>query len=307
MAQVKPPRVNAAADARCHALKETVVAAFDVNGHGLGLRRAMLADIASDTTEAVDFWEIAPENWLDVGGSYGRRLRAITERHAVLCHGLSLNLGGPDALDEVYIQRLSQFFDRHGVRGYSEHLSYCADDGQLYDLLPIPFTADAVQYVAARITRVQDILQQRIAIENVSYYCAPGAQMTELAFINAVLAQADCLLLLDVNNVYVNSINHGYDAEAFLRGLPAERIAYAHIAGHGRRSADLLIDTHGAAVAEPVWQLLDKAYAHFGVLPTVLERDFNLPPMTELLAEVQRIKAMQHARTMLVADPTRDD
>lgn len=297
VAQPKPARVRAA-NALPKDLKAPVVAAFEVSGHGLGLRRAMLAELAGDVAEAVDFWEIAPENWLDVGGAHGRRLRAFTERHAVICHGLSLNLGGPDPLDEVFIRRLRQFFDEHGVRGYSEHLSYCADDGQLYDLLPIPFTSEAVEYVAARIARVQDILEQRIAIENVSYYCAPGAEMTELAFITGVLARADCLLLLDVNNIYVNSVNHDYDAADFVRGLAGERIAYAHIAGHARRASDLLVDTHGAAVDELVWQLLDRAYGHFGVVPTVLERDFNLPPMAELLAEAQHIQVMQQAHVV---------
>ena len=186
-------------------------------------------------------------------------------------------------------------FDRHGARCYSEHLSYCADDGQLYDLLPIPFTAAAVNHVATRIARVQDLLGRRIAIENVSYYCAPGAEMSELEFVNAVLERADCALLLDLNNIYVNSINHGYDATAFLRGLPAARIAYAHVAGHHVEAVDLLIDTHGAAVVDPVWDLLAAAYADHGVFPTLLERDFNLPPLDVLLAEVARIGELQAA------------
>ena len=269
------------------------MAAFDISGHGLGLRRAMLRELEAEADTGMAFWEVAPENWMEVGGAHGRRFRAFTERHAVLCHGLSLNLGGPAPLDEVFIKRLRVFLDTHGMRGYSEHLSYCADDGQLYDLLPIPFTAQAVEHVATRIARAQDLLGRRIAIENVSYYCAPGAEMGELEFITAVLEKADCLLLLDVNNVYVNSVNHGYDAVQFLRGLPGERIAYGHTAGHLVRAPDLIIDTHGETVDERVWQLLELAYQHFGVFPTVLERDFNLPPLAVLVQEARRIASLQ--------------
>ena len=240
--------------------------------------------------------EVAPENWLDVGGQHGRRFRSVTERMPMVCHGLSLNLGGPAPLDESFLQRLKQFLDTHGIRCYSEHLSYCADDGHLYDLMPIPFTADAVRHVAARIRRVQDILGRRLAVENISYYAAPGREMTESAFINAVISEADCDLLLDVNNVYVNSINHGYDAREFLLSMPAARIAYAHIAGHYVEAEDLRIDTHGADVIDPVWELLDFAYARLGVFPPLLERDFHIPPLAELLKEVDQIIAYQTAR-----------
>ena len=150
-----------------------------------------------------------------------------------------------------------------------------------------------MHYVADRIRRVQDILEQRIAMENVSYYAAPGKKMEEIDFIKAVLQEADCDLLLDVNNIYVNSINHRYDAETFLRQLPAERIRYIHVAGHYQEAEDLIVDTHGADVIDPVWQLLEKSYQHFGVIPTLLERDFNLPPLAELLGEVGIIHTLQ--------------
>jgi hypothetical protein len=159
--------------------------------------------------------------------------------------------------------------------------------------MPIPFTEEAVHYVATRIRRVQDILERRIAMENVSYYAAPGKEMEEIEFMNAVLEEADCDLLLDVNNIYVNSINHCYDAETFLKSLPAERIAYFHIAGHYDEADDLKVDTHGAPVIDSVWSLLETAYRHFGVVPTLLERDFNIPPLPELLAEVSHIGNLQ--------------
>lgn len=268
---------------------------FPIRGAGLGLRREMLQSLAANDAPQADFMEVAPENWMRLGGRLGRQFRAFTERYPFACHGLSLSLGGPAPLDETFVQELREFLDTHKVRVYSEHLSYCSDDGLLYDLMPIPFTEDAVDYVATRIRHVQDILERRIAIENVSYYAAPGAEMPEIDFVNAVLEKADCDLLLDVNNIYVNSINHGYDAETFLRGLPANRVAYFHVAGHFEEAADLRVDTHGTDVIDPVWALLEKAYEHCGVVPTLLERDFNIPPLPQLFTEIDRIRRLQAA------------
>jgi hypothetical protein len=241
----------------------------------------------------VQFLEVAPENWIRVGGRLGRQLAEYTERFPFVCHGLSLSLGSVDALDRDLLAGIKGFLQRHSVLCYSEHLSYCSDQGHLYDLLPMPFTAEAVRHVAARIRQVQDVLERRIAIENVSYYAAPLTDMSEIEFLNAVLTEADCDLLLDINNVYVNSVNHGYDAEAFLARIPGAHIAYGHIAGHFVEAEDLLVDTHGADVIDPVWTLLQSAYRRFGVFPTLLERDFNLPPVELLLAEVAKIGAIQ--------------
>lgn len=267
---------------------------FAVQGAGLGLRRSFLNELAAEPFESFpDFFEIAPENWIGMGGRYARQLRACTEKHAFVCHGLSLSIGGSLPLDMKFLKALRQFLDSHQIRLYSEHLSYSSDDGQLYDLLPIPFTEDAINHVAARVQQVQDILGRRIALENVSYYAAPGQEMSELDFLRGVLEKADCDLLLDVNNIYVNSINHDYDANAFLDALPAERVAYIHIAGHYDEAEDLRVDTHGADVIPEVWALLDRAYARCGVIPTLLERDFNIPPLPELLAEVGQIRLHQ--------------
>lgn len=268
-----------------------------VTGAGLGLRRALLGPLQTADPQmlrdTVSFMEVAPENWINVGGQRGKAFQQYTEQFPFVCHGLSLSLGGPSPLDQTFIRKLKVFLQRFDIKVYSEHLSYCTDEGHLYDLMPIPFTAEAVQYVAARIQQVQDMLGQRIAIENVSYYAAPGAELSEIEFINAVISEADCDLLLDVNNIYVNSINHDYDPIEFLKALPGERIAYGHIAGHHNEAEDLIIDTHGADVISGVWDLLDKAYEIFGVFPTLLERDFNLPPVQELLVEVQSIKRYQ--------------
>ena len=264
-----------------------------VKGAGLGLRRALLGPLRTHDLEEVDFMEVAPENWINVGGHLGRSFREFTDRLPFVCHGLSLSIGGPSSLDETFLHRVHQFLDKHRIRYYSEHLSYCTDDGHLYDLMPIPFTSEAVKYVAERIRRTQDILERRIAVENVSYYASPGSELSEIEFINAVLNEADCDLLLDVNNIYVNSINHRYDAVEFLQGLPGHLIAYGHIAGHYKEAEDLVVDTHGAEVIPSVWDLLDKAYETFGVFPTLLERDFNIPPVNELMAEVRQIAEIQ--------------
>jgi hypothetical protein len=266
---------------------------YPVHGAGLGLRRAFTAAAAEAPPAAVDFWEIAPENWIGVGGRWGKLLRRMTERDPFVCHGLSLSIGSPAPLDLDFVRRIKRFLDEHRILAYTEHLSYCSDDGHLYDLMPIPFTEEAAAHVSERVRQVQDILERRIALENVSYYAAPGQRLSELEFINAVLRDADCDLLLDVNNIHVNSINHGYDARAFLEGLPADRIVYAHIAGHYEEAPDLRVDTHGADVIEPVWDLLEQAYRHAGVFPTLLERDFNIPPLDELSSEVQRIADLQ--------------
>jgi uncharacterized protein (UPF0276 family) len=266
---------------------------FLINGAGLGLRRSILAQVVDAPPQEVGFYEVAPENWITIGGKLGKRFRAMTERFDFICHGLSLSLGSTDPLDEQLVRDVKAFMAEHQIKLYSEHLSYCSKDGHLYDLMPIPFTSDAVSHVAARIRQVQDILEQKIAIENVSYYAAPGQEMAEIDFFNAVVEEADCDILIDINNIYVNSVNHGYDAEAFLKAIPAHRIAYAHIAGHYVEADDFLVDTHGAAIIDPVWRLLGKAYELYGVFPTLLERDFNIPEMAELLREVNTIKTIQ--------------
>jgi uncharacterized protein (UPF0276 family) len=217
----------------------------------------------------------------------------MTERFPFVCHGLSLSIGSPAPLDVDFVRRIKGFLDEHDIRAYTEHLSYCSDDGHLYDLMPIPFTEEAVRHVAERVRQVQDILERPMALENVSYYAAPGPEMDEIDFVNAVLETSNCGLHLDINNIYVNSINHGYDPLDFLSRLPGERIVYAHIAGHYVEAEDLRVDTHGADVIDPVWDLLGKAYARFGIFPTLLERDFNIPPLGELVAEVGTIADLQ--------------
>lgn len=276
----------------------TATSTLATNTAGLGLRRALLSSLQTAEAGAFDFLECAPDNWIGVGGRYGEALQDLTSRYPLVCHGLSLSLGGVVPFDETYLLKLRRFIEQHKVPIFSEHLSYCADEGQLYDLMPIPFTEEAVHHVAARIRHVQDRLGQRIAVENVSYYAAPFQAMAEIDFVNAVLSEADCDLLLDVNNIMVNSINHSYDPMDFLQRLPTKRISYIHIAGHYDEADDLKVDTHGAAVKPEVWSLLSEAYKTHGVYPTLLERDFNFPEFAELIAEVSQIRTHQAEQTV---------
>ena len=272
---------------------------------GLGLRRGLIHELLEQTPAALDFLECAPDNWIGVGGFFAEALADLAARFPLSCHGLSLSLGGTDPLDRSLLEATRRFLDRHRVALYSEHLSYCAVDGHLYELLPLPFSEEAVRHVAARIAQAQDFLGRRIAIENISYYATAPAPLSEAEFINAVLAEADCDLLLDVNNVFVNACNHGYDALAFMRAMPAERVVSFHIAGHADRDDGFKIDTHGARVRSLTWGLLEQAYRHIGARPTLLERDFHFPPLTELLAEVQHIRRLQADFPALLTDRER--
>jgi uncharacterized protein (UPF0276 family) len=266
---------------------------YPISGAGLGLRRTLLGPLSSVTADDINFMEVAPENWMNVGGRLGKHFRSFTERFDFLCHGLSLSIGSPDPLDIDFVKQVAEFMKLHDIKAYSEHLSYCSNDGHMYDLMPIPFTEEAVHYVADRIRTVQDIIEQPLIIENVSAYAQPGKEMEEIDFLKAVVEEADCRILLDVNNVFVNSTNHGFDAKDYLKKIPTERISYLHIAGHYEEAEDLLVDTHGATIKQSVWDLLDFTYQQHGVIPTLLERDFNIPDVDELMVEVNLIKKAQ--------------
>lgn len=262
------------------------------NTVGLGLRREFLDEVLTQAPN-VGFWELAPENWFPRGNEAYRTLDRIREQAPLTSHGLSLSIGSPDALDIAFVKQVKAFLDRFDIAIYSEHLSYCSAGGHLYDLLPIPCTDEAVAHVVERIRQVQDIIERPLVLENVSYYASFANELSELDFINAVLEQADCKLLLDVNNVFVNSVNHRYDPYDFIAGLPSKRIIYGHIAGHTEEYDDLFVDTHGADVKQEVWDLLDFAYQQHGLFPTVLERDFNIPPLPTLLNEMNKITTHQ--------------
>ena len=265
-------------------------------GAGLGFRRELIEQLKSHVPEEIAFFELAPENWANMGGKSGKDLRYFTERHAFVCHGLSLSLGGIAPLNVALLRRIKTFMAEHGMTLYTEHLSWCADDSQLYDLLPIPLTEDAVRWTANRIKQAQDILEMRIGIENASYYVTPpGAEMTEPEFIKHIIDEADCLLHLDVNNIYVNSRNFSFDPVEFMTALPLDKTCYIHVAGHYVEPDGLLVDTHGAEVIDPVWQLLATAYQHTGNVPTCLERDFNITDLATLSSQVRTIARLQSA------------
>jgi len=278
--------------------------AASFTGVGLGIRRGLLQPITEyldqlgEAAPAFDFFEVAPENWIGWGGQHSDTFQRLVQSYPFVSHGLSLSIGGPDPLQYNFLKDLKHFLNANQMLVYSEHLSFCTDDaGHLYDLMPIPLTQTMVDYVAQRIRRVQEYLDRRIAIENVSYYASTALELSELEFFLAVVEQADCDILLDVNNVYVNSVNHGYEPVSFIQALPSDKIVYMHIAGHYVESEkpgqELIIDTHGAAVVPLVWQLLEVAYQAHGVRPTLLERDFNYPAFKVLIDELQQIRHLQ--------------
>lgn len=265
---------------------------FQMKNVGLGYRRDM-ADYFIDGSISPAFIELAPENWMQMGGQWKRTLDEVAEKYPITCHGLSLSIGSPDDLDFDFLKNLKAFLDRYNVRIYSEHLSYSkCDNAHLYDLLPIPFRKDAVKHIVERINIVQNILERPLVLENVSYYTPVAAEMTESDFISEIVTSSGCQLLLDVNNVYVNAFNHQYHADDFIDALPLDRVAYIHMAGHEKVSDHVIIDTHGEAIIDPVYELFDRTIAKLPAVPVLLERDFNIPSSEELKGELNRLESI---------------
>lgn len=277
-----------------------------VTGVGLGLRWQFLDEVlASFDEEAsgsrgippalapIDFFEVAPENYMRRGGYFPAMLARVAERFPLLSHGLTLSVGSVDPLDGAYLAELRRFLDRFRLPFHSDHLCFCGTGGaQAHDLLPLPFTREATRHVTRRIRAVREHIGRPFAIENITYYLVPGErEMDEATFLCEVLEGAGCGLLLDVNNVHVNAQNHrDYEPIAFLERLPLERVVALHVAGH-EREEDLLIDTHGADVPDPVHALVEWVVERTGPLPVVVERDNKIPPLADLLAEVARVRA----------------
>lgn len=262
-----------------------------LNHHiGIGFRKDFAEEFLTTNDLHPAFIELAPENWIGMGGYWKKQLDKAAEKYPITCHGLSLSIGSPDELDVDFVKHVKLFLKQYNVKIYSEHLSYSkCDNAHLYDLLPIPFREDAVKHIVERIKQVQDILEMPLAIENVSYYTPVAAQMKEEDFISAIVTESGCNMLLDVNNVYVNSFNHNYNAKEFIKKLPLNKVAYIHMAGHEQVSDTLIIDTHGQPMIDPVYELFDYAVELIKPVPVLLERDFNIPELLELQAEINRL------------------
>jgi uncharacterized protein (UPF0276 family) len=262
-------------------------------GHGLGLRPMHYPALLGEFRGSVSWLEALTENYLVPGGPPLHHLDRIRQHYPLVLHGVSLSIGGTDPLDERYLREVKALADRVAPAWISDHLCWTGVDGlNLHDLLPLPFTEAALRHVVSRVQHVQERLGRRFVLENVSSYVSfAGADMTEWEFLSEVAHRADCLLLLDVNNVYVSSVNHGFDALAYLRGIPVERVQQFHLAGHRRQGAQL-IDTHDQPVPEAVWSLYASAVERFGPVSTMIERDDNIPELPELLAELDRARSI---------------
>jgi uncharacterized protein (UPF0276 family) len=261
-------------------------------GAGIGLRREFYAQLP-ETSRPLDWVEIIPENFLTLGGRPQRALDACVERWSVLPHGVALNIGGPEPLDEEYLSRLKALVERVDAPFFSDHLCYTRLGGAyLYDLLPLPFSEEAVEHVVPRVREVKERVGRPFLLENPSYYARmPGGTLDEAAFLRHVAEQSDCGLLLDVNNVYVNACNHGYDPRAFVDALPLERVVQLHLAGH-ERQPDVLIDTHGGPVCDDVWSLYRYVLERTGPVSTLMEWDQDIPSLDAVLDEADRARAV---------------
>jgi len=266
-------------------------------GCGLGLRNSFLNQVFEKDIRP-EWFEIVPENWIHMKAGAQMQFDRIAAEFPLVCHGLSLSIGANTPLDTKFLKELKGFLDRYDIRTYSEHLSFCSiDDKQLYELLPLPMTQSMVRHITERVDAVQTILKRELILENASYYYVPYQEMDETAFINEVLKQSGAKLLLDVNNVYVNSFNHRFDPKQFIAALDPKAIAYMHVAGHLEYEPDLYIDTHGEAVKEPVWELLAWTLDQGIKAPVLLERDNNIPPYDDLLGEYSRMKELYERHT----------
>jgi hypothetical protein len=267
-------------------------------GIGLGLRGAFLRELwAGEADGKVAFLEVAPENYMHRGGRSPARLRDLAERFPIISHGLTMSLGGRDPFDDAYFRELRGFLHEFESPWHSDHLCWSGDQGALlHDLLPVPFTSSSARRVAARIREARDRLERPMAVENISWYLALGqSTRDEPEFVAEVLEQADCGLLLDVNNVFVNASNHGFDAREWIDRIPLDRVWQLHVAGHEPWDDTLLVDTHGATVRDEVHALLGYVIERVGPKPVLLERDTNIPPLPELLEEVARLDAVYQA------------
>lgn len=258
-------------------------------GVGIGLRRENAAELLAKKSKSIQCLEIAPENFMKIGGKHYRQFRQLAEIYPIVVHGLSLSLGSKTPLKKDFLKDLKQFLRKHNIPWMSDHLCYSSLHGaQFHDLLPLPFSEEALRNAVRKIKQVQDYLEMPFAVENISYY-APGgaAEMSEWEFVSRVAEEANCSLLLDINNIYVNSINHQFDAMEYLRRIPYQRVLHMHLAGHTEYEG-FLLDNHGADIIDPVWRLFAEASRHAKPAAVIIERDHHVPSLSEQIIEVKR-------------------
>jgi len=261
-------------------------------GFGLGLRTVYYETILNEKP-AIDWFEILTENYLVPGGKPHYYLHKIREHYPLVMHGVSLSIGSSDPLDMAYLSQVKALAERIEPRWISDHLCWTGIQGKnAHDLLPLPYTEQTLEHVVNRVQAVQDFLQQRILLENVSSYLTyQQSTMTEWDFLTEICERADCLILLDINNIYVSAVNHGFDPLDYLAAIPRERVQQMHLAGHSDKG-DYIIDTHDHAIVEPVWALYREALRRFGPVATLIERDDHLPPLADLLVELNQARAL---------------
>ncbi len=259
-------------------------------GCGLGLRPEYYETIV-ETRPAVDWFEIISENYMVDGGKPLHFLDRVRENYPVVMHGVSLSIGGTDPLDQAYLKRLKQLIDRVEPQWVSDHMCWTGQGGHnLHDLMPLPFNQEAIDHVVARVQQVQDYLGRQILLENASSYVSyVQSEMTEWEFHTEIMQRADCLMLFDINNVYVSARNHGFDPLDYIRGIPTDRVWQFHLAGHSDYD-DYVIDTHDHPVVKPVWELYAEALKYFGSVSAMIERDDRFPPFEELMAELGELR-----------------
>jgi uncharacterized protein len=279
----------------------SVAPIMNLEGFGLGLRPVHYEAILDDAP-AVDWLEIITENYLVPGGKPLHFLDRIRSRFPMAMHGVSLSIGSTDPIDRSYLKQVRELAGRVEPAWISDHLCWTGVDGRnVHDLLPLPYTEEALNCVVDRVGEVQDMLGRQILLENVSSYLSyRSSEMTEWEFLAEVARRADCAILLDINNIYVSSVNHAFDPARYLRGVPKDRVRQFHLAGHSDMR-DHLIDTHDHPIAAPVWSLYRDALAHFGQVPTMIERDDNIPPLGELVAELDMARAIAAGETLEAA------
>lgn len=264
-----------------------------VKGCGIGLRREFITAFKA-LEETPDWIEITPENWFSIPHRYRESFEQIMQAYPAVAHGVSLSIGSPEPVDKSFLMQMKAFLDRYKIAHYSEHLSFSSFQGrQTYELLPVSMTKAMLRHLCDKIERVQETLERALILENSSYYLTPYSEMREVDFICELLERSNARLLLDVNNVYVNAVNHGFDADAYIAHIPPERTAYIHVAGHLEYPEEsLLLDTHGEAVCEEVWSLLERTLKSHKV-PVMIERDNNIPPLELLMDEFHRLRQIK--------------